>query len=262
MKKYGTAGTAFFDMVKEQDEEIGSVLEENEYKMCSGKQCMSGSVDRNHSTILCPFAPTSSDWCRKTTQFADSIACKEIDLVSTIGDPQATSVTEERLDLWKTGWSSVKHIPKEVQSESMLKLFVGENIAPHGSDKSASDDWSNVQISGSIVDGQEVVVSASSLALALSLSLSLSCPVLSCPVLSCPVLSCPVLSCPVLSCPVLSCLVLSCLVLSCLVLSCLVLSCLALSCLVLSCLVLSCLVLPCLVLSCLVLSCLVLSCPV
>ena len=152
-----------FDMVKEQDEEIGSVLEENEYKMCSGEQCMSGSVDRNHSTILCPLAPTSSDWCRKTTQFADLIACKEIDLVSTIGDSQATSVTEERLELWKTGWSSVKHILKEVQSESMLKLFVWENIAPHGSDKSASDDLSNVQISGSMVDGQEVVVSASSL---------------------------------------------------------------------------------------------------
>ena len=103
-------------------------------------------------------ASASFDRCQATTRFTDSSACEETNPVSAIGDPHVTSVTGEKFDLWKTGWSLFVQIPKDIQPELVPGLFVAENVVPYDGDKCASSILQNVQISGLLDDGHEVWV--------------------------------------------------------------------------------------------------------
>ena len=73
-------------------------------------------------------------------------------------NPHVTSVTGEKFDLWKTGWSLFVQIPKDIQPELVPGLLVAENVVPYDGDKCASSILQNVQISGLLDDGHEVLV--------------------------------------------------------------------------------------------------------
>ena len=88
----------------------------------------------------------------------DSSACRETDPLSAVGDLNVTSVTGEKFDLWKTGRSSFVPIPKDIQPESVPKLPITGNIVPYGGDKCAPAFLQNVQSSGFLDDGHEVLV--------------------------------------------------------------------------------------------------------
>ena len=66
--------------------------------------------------------------------------------VSVVGDPRVTSVTGEKFDLWKTGWS-----PKDMQPVSVPQQLVARNVVHCGSDKCALFFLPNVLLSGSLV---------------------------------------------------------------------------------------------------------------
>ena len=70
--------------------------------------------------------------------------------MSAVGDPHVTSVTGEKFDMWRTGWSLFVPIPKDIQPE----------LVPYDGDKCGPAFLQNVQISGSIADGHEVPVRA------------------------------------------------------------------------------------------------------
>ena len=89
---------------------------------CSGGQCRPGFADSNNLTFPCPTASASYNMCQSATRFTDSSACDAI--TSAIGDPHVTSVTGEKFDLWKTGWSTFVQIPKDVQPNSVPKFVV------------------------------------------------------------------------------------------------------------------------------------------
>ena len=105
-------------------------------------------------------ASESFDRCQTTTRFTDSSACEETNPVSAVGAPHVTSVTGEKFDLWKTGWSSFVQIPKDIQPESVPGLLVAENVVPYDRDKCDPVILQNVQISGSVTDGHEVLARA------------------------------------------------------------------------------------------------------
>ena len=48
------------------------------------------------------------------------------------------SVFGEKFDPWKTGWSTIVQIPKDVQPNTVPKLVVTGNVAPYGRVKCAS----------------------------------------------------------------------------------------------------------------------------
>ena len=73
-----------------------------------------------------------------TTRFTDSSACEENNPVSTVGDPHVASVTGEKFDLWRTGWSLFVQIPNDIQPELVPGLLVAENAVPNDGDKCAS----------------------------------------------------------------------------------------------------------------------------
>ena len=95
-------------------------------------------------------ASASFDRCRLTTRFTDSSACEETNPMSVVGDPHVTSVTGAKFEIWKTGWSLFVQIPKDIQPE----------LVPYDGDKCGHAFWQNVQISGSMADGHEVLVRA------------------------------------------------------------------------------------------------------
>ena len=97
--------------------------------ICSGEQCRPGFGNGSNLMFPYSFASASCDRGRTTMRFTDSSACEETDPVLVVGDPQLTSVTDEKFELWKAGWSSFVPIPKNMQ---------------------------NVQISESMADGHEV----------------------------------------------------------------------------------------------------------
>ena len=115
------------------------------------EQCRPGFDDSNNLTFPCSSASLSFD------RFTDSSACEETDPLSAVGDLHVSSVTGEMFDLWKTGRSSVVPSPKDIQPESVPKLLITGNVVPYGGDKCASAFLQNVQISGSMVDGHEVL---------------------------------------------------------------------------------------------------------
>ena len=59
---------------------------------------------------------------------------------SSVGDPHVTSVTGEKFDLWKTGWSLFVLIPKDIQPE----------LVAYDGDKCGLDFLQDVKISGSM----------------------------------------------------------------------------------------------------------------
>ena len=101
---------------------------------CSGEQCCPGFADSGNLTFPCPTASASYNMCQSSTRFTDSSACDAI-TTSAIGDPHVTSVTGEKFDLWKTGWSTFVQIPKDVEPNSVPKLVVTGNVLPYGGDK-------------------------------------------------------------------------------------------------------------------------------
>jgi len=126
---------------------------------CSGEQCCPGFAGSGNLTFPCPTASPSYNMCQSTTRLTDSSSCDAI-TTSAIGDPHVTSVTGEKFDLWKTGWSTFVQIPKDVQPNSVSKLVVTGNVLPYGGDKCAPAFLQNVKVTGSMIDNYEVLVRA------------------------------------------------------------------------------------------------------
>jgi len=126
---------------------------------CSGEQCCPGFADSNNLTFPCPTASASYNMCQSTTRFTDSSACDAIP-TSAIGDPHVTSVTGVKFDLWKTGWSTFVQIPKDVQPNFVPKIVITGNVLPYGVDVCAPAFLQDVKLTGSMMDGHEVLVRA------------------------------------------------------------------------------------------------------
>ena len=90
-------------------------------------------------------ASASFDRCQTTMRFIDSSAREETDPVSAVGNPHEISVTGEKFDLCKTGWSSFVPIPEDVQPESVPKLLITGNIVSYAGDICAPTSLQNVQ---------------------------------------------------------------------------------------------------------------------
>ena len=126
--------------------------------ICSRERCCLGSGKSNDLAFSCPSVSASFDRRQTTTWVIDSSACEEADLVSVGGDSHVNNATCEKFDLWNTGRFSFVPIPKDIQLESMPKLLVTGNVVPYGGQKCASSILQNVQISGILDDGHEVLV--------------------------------------------------------------------------------------------------------
>jgi hypothetical protein len=126
---------------------------------CSGEQCCPAFVGSNNLTFPCPTASASYNMCQTTTRLTDSSSCDAY-TTSAIGDPHVTSVTGEKFDLWKTGWSTFVQIPKDVQSNSVPKIVITGKVLPYGGDVCAPAFLQNVKLTGSMMDGHEVLVRA------------------------------------------------------------------------------------------------------
>eukprot|EP00450_Noctiluca_scintillans_P002055 CAMPEP_0194500044 /NCGR_PEP_ID=MMETSP0253-20130528/16146_1 /TAXON_ID=2966 /ORGANISM="Noctiluca scintillans" /LENGTH=469 /DNA_ID=CAMNT_0039341855 /DNA_START=77 /DNA_END=1483 /DNA_ORIENTATION=+ len=77
------------------------------------------------------------------------------------GDPHVTSVTGERFDLWKTGWSSFLQIPRS--SSDVVKLQVLGNVQPYFSAQCAPAYLHEVIINGSWLGERTISIRAGSL---------------------------------------------------------------------------------------------------
>ena len=76
------------------------------------------------------------------------------------GDPHVTSVTGEKFDLWKAGWSTFVPIPKDVVPTATPKLIVTGNVLPHVGGHCAPFFLQNLHIAGSEMENHEVLVRA------------------------------------------------------------------------------------------------------
>merc|ERR1719374_443716 len=119
--------------------------------LCLGNQCCPRHEDSGGLTFPCPNADPGWNLCESDTP---------ITTVSATGDPHVTSVTGEKFDLWKTGWSTFVQVPKDVQPNSVSKLVVTGNVLPCGGDKCAPAFLQNVKVTGSMIDNHEVLVRA------------------------------------------------------------------------------------------------------
>ena len=128
--------------------------------MCSGEQCCPGFAGSDNLTFPCPTASSGYDMCQSNVRLTDSSACDETTSVSAIGDPHVTSVTGERFDLWRTGWSTFVQIPKDVEPSASPKLVVTGNVLPYGSDTCAPAFLQDVKFAGSMLKHHEILVRA------------------------------------------------------------------------------------------------------
>lgn len=128
--------------------------------MCSGEQCCPGFAGSNDLTFPCPTASAGYDMCQSNVRLTDNSACDDAPTVSAVGDPHVTSVTGEKFDLWKTGWSTFVQIPKDVAPTNSPKLIVTGNVLPYVGGKCAPAFLQNVKIAGSQMENHEVLVRA------------------------------------------------------------------------------------------------------
>jgi len=124
---------------------------------CRAEQCCPGFADSNNLTFPCSTASASCNMSQTTTRLTHSSSCDAI-TTSAIGDPHVTSVTGEKFDLWKTGWSTFVQIPKDVIPNSVSKLVVEGNVLPYSGDECAAAFLKNVKMTGSMVDNNEILV--------------------------------------------------------------------------------------------------------
>lgn len=123
---------------------------------CVGNQCCPGFSRSDGLTFPCPSADEDWDECQTSTRF-------EFETISAVGDPHVTSVTGEKFDVWKIGWSTFVQIPRHVDSHNSPKLLVTGNVRPYGKDPCAPSFLQEVTITGSSFGYHRIKIRAGSL---------------------------------------------------------------------------------------------------
>jgi len=83
---------------------------------------------------------------------------------SSVGDPHITSVTGEKFDLWKLGWSTFLQVPEQAETDNDVKLLIQGNVQRFwGSDECAPAFLDQVHISGSWAGNRTVHIFSGSL---------------------------------------------------------------------------------------------------
>jgi hypothetical protein len=83
---------------------------------------------------------------------------------SSEGDPHITTITGEKFDLWKMGWSTFMQIPQYPESTKDVKLLISGNVKKYwGADVCAPAYLDEVKISGNWVGGKTVQIFSGSL---------------------------------------------------------------------------------------------------
>jgi hypothetical protein len=83
---------------------------------------------------------------------------------SSVGDPHITSITGEKFDLWKFGWSTFMQVPQQAETDDDVKLLVQGKVQRFwGSDECAPAFLDQVHISGSWVGNRTVQIFSGSL---------------------------------------------------------------------------------------------------
>jgi len=83
---------------------------------------------------------------------------------SSEGDPHITTITGEKFDLWKMGWSTFMQIPQYPQSTDDVKLLISGKVNKYwGADACAPAYLDEVKISGNWVGGKTVQIFSGSL---------------------------------------------------------------------------------------------------
>lgn len=141
---------------------------------CSGDQCCPGYEGSTWLTFPCPNAAEGWNRCQTEERFLNSSASSTDEpQVSAVGDPHLTSVTGETFDLWKTGWSTFVQIPKDAQGNRALLILTG-NVKSHGSHRCAPTFLEELQISGSSVAYNQILLRAGSLESAVPFGVSVN----------------------------------------------------------------------------------------
>lgn len=123
---------------------------------CTGNQCCPGFSGSNGSTFPCPSADADWNECQTSTRYT-------FETISAVGDPHVTSVTGEKFDLWKTGWSTFVQVPRHVEIHSSPNLLVTGNVQVYGRDPCAPSFLKEVTITGSRFGYHRINVRAGSL---------------------------------------------------------------------------------------------------
>jgi len=80
------------------------------------------------------------------------------------GDPHITTITGEKFDLWKMGWSTFMQIPQYPTSTKDVELLISGNVRKYwGTDACAPAFLDEVKISGNWVGGRTVQIFSGSL---------------------------------------------------------------------------------------------------
>ena len=80
------------------------------------------------------------------------------------GDPHITTITGEKFDLWKMGWSTFMQFPQYPTSTKDVELLISGNVRKYwGADACAPAFLDEVKISGNWVGGRTVQIFSGSL---------------------------------------------------------------------------------------------------
>uniref|UniRef100_A0A7S1F1S4 Uncharacterized protein n=1 Tax=Noctiluca scintillans TaxID=2966 RepID=A0A7S1F1S4_NOCSC len=129
--------------------------------LCSGDQCCPGYEGSDFLTFPCPTATAGFDQCQTIIRYP--YEPESDDTVSAVGDPHVTSITGEKFDLWRTGWSTFVQIPKDVATHLQPKLLVTGNVEPYGDEKCAPAYLKEVMLRGTLMGHHHVLVRSGSL---------------------------------------------------------------------------------------------------
>ena len=129
--------------------------------LCSGDQCCPGYEGSDFLTFPCPTATAGFDQCQTIIRYP--YRPESDDTVSAVGDPHVTSITGEKFDLWRTGWSTFVQIPKDVAPHVQPELVVTGNVKPFGDEKCAPAYLTDVMLRGTLLGHNQVLVRSGSL---------------------------------------------------------------------------------------------------
>ena len=111
-----------------------------------------GFAGSNDLTVPCSIV--------SNVRLTDNSACDNAPHVVAVGDPPVTSVTGEKFDLSKTGWSTFVQIPKDVIPTATPKLSVTGDVLLFVGGNCALAFLQNLKIADSQMENHEVPVRA------------------------------------------------------------------------------------------------------
>jgi len=132
---------------------------------CFGNECCPGFEGSDWKSFPCPNADPGWDACTTNNRDAsrDDIDVADNVLASTNRDPHVTTVTREKFDLFKTGWSTFVQVPQHIEKNEDIQLLVNGHVQPYAGDKCAPGQLKEVTMIGSWLGNTTVFLRSGSL---------------------------------------------------------------------------------------------------